>query len=391
MMNVQTKIKPTTVDTKALRDALALVKPCMSKGTKRAIPVLGTVRVSIADGKGIITATDLDREIAVAFPAEGEPIDFLIQPRFLEHVLKYGGPTVEISRGEWKYIGTTLPALIFKSGELTAKFNEIIPVEDFPESMFDKYSFEKSQEIEASAFRYGLDACAASVSSEETRYYLNGVFLESVPADHKPAHVLRFVSTDGHRLTQATCPDIPWEREGMILPTVSVSQLRKDLKGLDKIKVAQSKDKLVLKVTNPNWSMVTKLIDGTFPDYRRVIPTDLDGSFSVALTGDALAALPRLSDRSTALHIVPEESRMFVRSPDLGEISMPIYNAKGMKLGVNVRYLKEFCPRGEAVRLVGRNPKADNAGTLHWDHVNDPVLVMGADENILRVVMPMRV
>ncbi|RNF34196.1 hypothetical protein [Paracoccus methylarcula] len=82
---------------------------------------------------------------------------------------------------------------------------------------------------------------------------------------------------------------------------------------------------------------------------------------------------------------------MFVRSPDLGEISMPIYNAKGMKLGVNVRYLKEFCPRGEAVRLVGRNPKPDNAGTLHWDHVNDPVLVMGADENILRVVMPMRV
>ncbi|RNF34195.1 hypothetical protein [Paracoccus methylarcula] len=93
------------------------------------------------------------------------------------------------------------------------------------------------------------------------------------------------VSTDGHRLTQVDCPDTRWKREGMILPSAAVSQLRKDLKGLDKIKVAQSKDKLALKTTNPNWSMVTKLIDGTFPDYRRVIPTDLDGSFSVALTG----------------------------------------------------------------------------------------------------------
>ncbi|WP_211341119.1 hypothetical protein [Paracoccus methylarcula] len=178
-MNVQTKIKQTTIETKALRNALALVKPIMQKAHRWTIPVLGTVRVSIVGDTGVITATDLNREMAVSFPAEGEPIDFLIQPRFLEHVLKHGGPSVEISRGEWKYSTTTFPAIVLKSGELTARINEIIQPEDFPKSMFDQRPFEQPQEIEASAFRYALDACAPSISDEETRYYLNGVYLEA--------------------------------------------------------------------------------------------------------------------------------------------------------------------------------------------------------------------
>ncbi|RMC33733.1 hypothetical protein [Paracoccus alkanivorans] len=375
-MNTQTEIQKSTtatIVTANLRSALALAKTCMSKGANRAIPVLGTVRIAIKGGMGIITATDLDREIAINFAAEGENIDFLIQPRFLEHVLKHGGSTAEISRGEWKYIGHPMPSIAFKSGELTAKFNEIIPVEDFPHSMFDQRNFEQPQEIEASVFRYGLDACNATISTEETRYYLNGIYLEAVDGH------LRMVSTDGHRMTQADLSDIPWERKGMILPACAVSQLRKDLKGLDMIRFALSTDKLAIRISNPKWSMVTKLIDGQFPDYRRVIPQNVDGSFSVALTGDALAAFPAFGDRSTPLHIIPEEGCMFVQSPELGKISMPIYGAEGPARGINIRYLKSFCPRGEAIRLIGN--KAEH----------NPILVMGADENVLRLVMPMRI
>lgn len=384
-MSTMTEIQKSTIATIAtadLRDALVLARKCMQKSYRSAIPVLKMVRISTGRNGGSITATDLDREIETSFAVDGFPVDFLIQPHILGHFLQHGGPSIEISIEP----GQHGRVIVLKTGELTGRINEICPVEDFPPSLFEtKKGFDCPQTIDATAFRYALDAAAVTISTEETRYYLNGIFFEPVDGH------LRMVSTDGHRLTQVDCPDIPWERDGLILPRVTVAQLRKDLKGVDKIQIAYSADATCLRIVTPKWSLITKLIDGTFPNYRRVIPQNVDGSFSVALTGDALAAFPRMGDSSTALHIVPEESRMFVKAHDLGEVSMPLHGAKGVKCGVNINYLKALCPRGEAIRLVGRNPKKDTAGFIPRDSVTDPILVMGADENVLRVVMPMRV
>lgn len=377
-MNALTETKPaeiTTVSTSAMRTALAMAKQVIQR--RNNIPVLGMARVTVKRGRCTISASDLDRYMQATCDAVGPAIDFLIAPNLLNHLLMHGGPTIcmSIEKGERS------PVIAIKTGDLSARFNLHIPVEDMPIDVAQDGDFDKAQEIDASELRRALNAVAVSISDEETRYYLNGVYFHQ----NKDTGCLRLVSTDGHRLTIFDMPGVPWERDGVILHKEVIAQLRRDLRGVDTVNVSFAKDRLRLRFETAGWKLTSKLIDGTFPDYTRVIP-EVDGTFDVSLSGDALAALPLIGDfSSTALHLHPNEKRMWVKSVELGEVSLPL-TGKGGLCGINLRYMRDFCPRGEAVRVIGDTQKDRQISS-----VSAALIIQGADPNVLRVVMPMRV
>lgn len=378
-MKTLTETKPaaiTTVATKDMRAALNLAKQVIQR--RNTIPVLGMARVTVKRGRCTISASDLDRYMQATCDADGPAIDFLIAPNLLNHLLMHGGPTIcmSIEKGERS------PVIAIKTGDLSARFNLHIKVEDMPIDVAQDGDFDKAQAIDASELRRALDAVAVSMSDEETRYYLNGAYFHQ----NKDTGCLRLVSTDGHRLTRFDLPGVPWERDGVIVHKEVIAQLRRDLRGVDTVNVSFAKDRLRLRFETAGWKLTSKLIDGKFPDYTRVIP-EVDGTFDVSVSGDALAALPFLRDfGSAALHLHPDENRMWVKSVELGEVSLPL-TGKGGLCGINLRYMRDFCPRGEAVRVIGNTQKNSQVSRS----VSAALIIQGADENMLRVVMPMRV
>lgn len=360
-MNAQADIKTDVTASFATADmakALARVKTVIER--RNTIPVLGMIKVTIADGRFTLEGSDLDTWAWSGGEAEGA-MQFLIQPRLLEQMLKHGGPLTQMT--------LTDSQIEIRTGNLTGRFNLVCEVADWPGN--GDPAFTDPVEMDAAVLLRALDAVAMAISTEETRYYLNGVFFE--PVDEG----LRLVATDGHRLSLYEVAGQDWSHPSAIVPAKVIGWLRRHLKGQDKVRISHGGEYLRLRFATDAWVLDTKLIDGAYPDYRRVIPQP-DGRISVALSGDALAAIPVLSlHHSPALKIDPEGGRMSVSSHEYGEVSLPI-TGRGPAFGANMLYLRQFCPRGEAIRIEG-----SNAG--------DAMLVIGADSALTRVLMPMRV
>src|SRR5262249_2394432 len=126
--------------------------------------------------------------------------------------------------------------------------------------------------LSADTLKRLIDRTRFAISTEETRYYLNGIYLHPLP-DKK---LLRAVATDGHRLARAETemPKGAERMSGIILPRKAVQEVRKLLDDIDQpIEIAVSDSKIRLDIGGI--VLTSKLIDGTFPDYERVIPQTL--------------------------------------------------------------------------------------------------------------------
>lgn len=355
-MNAQTEIAMTASVTSAdLLKALGRVKTVIER--RNTIPVLGMVKVAIHDGHCAIAGTNIDMWASAGCEGEGS-VRFLIQPRLLEHMLRHGGPTIQIVQGADR--------VEVHSGDLAGRFNLLCPVEDWLEA--GQGTFSKPVSIDAEVLRRAFEAVTPAISTEETRYYLNGSYFEATDDG------LRVVATDGHRLALYDIDGQDWPFPGVIVPRQAVAWLKRELKGQTQVEVRHDADRNRLRFTAEGWFFETKLIDGNYPDYRRVIPKP-DGTISVAVSGDALAALPVIEPHMTpVVKINPEKGRMSVTSVSTGEVYIPV-TGKGPAFGLNAFYLRQFCPRGEAVRIDGTAAR-------------DPMLIIGADAALTRVLMP---
>jgi DNA polymerase-3 subunit beta len=263
---------------------------------------------------------------------------------------------------------------------------QMLPEADFPD--LNAGDLPISFQLRADVLKGLIDRTQFAISTEETRYYLNGIFFHVVGSGDQPR--LRAVATDGHRLAKAETP-APSGSTGMpgvIVPRKTVGEIQKLLEDPEtEVQIGLSDSKIRLAIGE--LVLTSKLIDGTFPDYERVIPKANDKQLTVD-KAEFERAVDRVStvsaDRGRAVKLSLAEDRMVlaVNNPDSGSATdeLPVgYDAEPLEIGFNSKYLLEIAAQltsGEAVFRL-----ADPGS---------PTLIQDAGEaNALYVLMPMRV
>ncbi|AXI44552.1 DNA polymerase III subunit beta [Sulfitobacter sp. SK012] len=349
---------------------------------RNTIPILANVLIEAEGSDVSFRATDLDIEVVDRAPAQVE---------------RAGSTTVaattlhEIVR---KLPDGALVSLTADSaaGRLTVEAGRsnfslaTLPKEDFPVMASSEYASNFS--ADAKVLRRLFDKSKFAISTEETRYYLNGVYMHI--ADGDGGKMLRCVATDGHRLARidADMPADASDMPGVIVPRKTVGELRKLLDD-DDMKIAVSVSETKIRFATPQITLTSKVIDGTFPDYTRVIPQGNTRKLEVdaaefARAVDRVATVS--SERSRAVKLQLDEDRLIlsVNAPDSGAAEEELavaYNDEHLEIGFNAKYLLEIASQ------VDR----ENAVFL-FNSSGDPTLMReGNDTSAVYVVMPMRV
>jgi len=290
------------------------------------------------------------------------------------------GSTVEISSAAGD---TTLQV---KSGKSTFRLG-CLPTEDFPK-MGSSEKFAYSFSIPAADLRTLIDRTRFAISNEETRYYLNGIYLHAAESEGVP--VLRAVATDGHRLArfEMPLPEGAKDMSGVIIPRKAINEIRKliDEAG-DTIEIRLSDNKL--KFSFDHISLTTKLIDGTFPDYDRVIPKNNDKVLEVnpaifALAVDRVSTISSEKSRAVKLTLGGKTMTLSASSPDSGSASEDLeilFNAGPMEIGFNSAYLMD----------VAKQIEGDGCRISLSDAASPTIIQDISDPSSLYVLMPMRV
>ncbi|KUF09623.1 DNA polymerase III subunit beta [Pseudoponticoccus marisrubri] len=349
---------------------------------RNTIPILANVLIEAEGDTVSFRATDLDIEVLDRANAQVE---------------KAGGTTV--SAVTLHEIVRKLPdgALVVlasdeAAGRLTVSAGRsnfslaTLPKEDFPVMASSEYG--TNFKARADVLRRLFDKSKFAISTEETRYYLNGVYMHV--SDSEDGRVLRCVATDGHRLARidAALPAGAEEMPGVIVPRKTVGELRKLLDD-DEMEIAVSVSETKVRFATPDITLTSKVIDGTFPDYTRVIPQGNSRKLEVDAS-DFAKAVDRVatvsSERSRAVKMQLDEDRLVlsVNAPDSGNAEEELavaYGDERLEIGFNAKYLLEIASQ------VDR----ENAVFL-FNSSGDPTLMReGSDTSAVYVVMPMRV
>ncbi len=349
---------------------------------RNTIPILANVLIE-AEGEHVqFRATDLDIEVVDKTVAQVERAGSTTVSAVTLH---------EIVR---KLPDGALVTLIDDSakGRLTVEAGRsnfslaTLPKEDFPVMASSEY--ESNFTAPAPVLRRLFDKSKFAISTEETRYYLNGVYMHV--ADSDGGKVLRCVATDGHRLARidADLPDGTTDMPGVIVPRKTVGELRKLLED-DDVQIAVSVSETKIRFATPEITLTSKVIDGTFPDYQRVIPAgntrrlEVDAS-EFAKAVDRVSTVS--SERSRAVKLSLDEDRLVlsVNSPDSGAAEEELavaYGDERLEIGFNAKYLLEIASQVDRENAV-----------FMFNSSGDPTLMReGNDTTAVYVVMPMRV
>ena len=372
-----------TVERAALLKATSRAQGVVER--RNTIPILSNLMVEAEGGQVRLRATDLDIEIVETAPAMVEQAGAATAPAHVLHdiVRKLpDGATLSLSHDE------AAGRMTVSAGR--ARFTlPTLPKEDFPVMASSEY--EAGYTMAAAALKRLFDKTNFAISTEETRYYLNGVYLHSPdPAATGGQPMLRAVATDGHRLAcvDAPAPEGAAGAPDVIVPRKTVGELRKMLENTEaEVEVSVSPGKIRFSLAD--LVMTSKVIDGAFPDYTRVIPQGNDRELRVEpeefrRVVDRVATVSAERSRAVKLSMNDDRLLLTVTSPDSGSATDEItvqYDAEPLDIGFNAKYLLEIADQIES----------DNALFLFADS-GAPTLVRDAsDETARYVVMPMRV
>ena len=349
---------------------------------RTTIPILSNVLLKASGQQLEFKATDLEREVIEQAPAEVTTPGALTVPAHMLHdiVRKLpDGAEVELVRDPER------DRLTLTSGH--ARFAlQTLPAEDFPDLAAGEMTH--SFQITANDLKRLLDKTRFAISTEETRYYLNGIYLHPAKTDDQAT--LRAVATDGHRLAQVELP-CPMGADGMpgiIIPRKTVHELYRLLEASDaEVKAGVSPSKVRFEIGNV--TVTSKLIDGTFPDYGRVIPQGNDKVLKVSniqftKAVDRVSTIASERGRAVKLNLAEDKMVLSVNNPEGGSATEEIgveYAAAPLEIGFNARYLLDIAGQLESDTAVFR--LADPGS---------PTMVRdGGDDSALYVLMPMRV
>ncbi|WP_182084269.1 DNA polymerase III subunit beta [Aureimonas sp. ME7] len=349
---------------------------------RNTIPILSNVLLKTEDGAMRLKATDLDIEITERVVASGEVDGATTVPAHLLYdivrKLSDGSEVKLETQGDGGQMTVTAGRSNFRL--------QCLPETDFPD--ITAGTFTHAFTLKAAELARLIERTQFAISTEETRYYLNGIFLHTIETGN--GLTLRAVATDGHRLARAEM-EAPAGSEGMpgiIVPRKTVAEIQKLLgEGAETVEVELSDSKI--RFTLGSVVMTSKLIDGTFPDYQRVIPTGNDKaltldrqSFSAAV--DRVSTISSERGRAVKLAVSDGQLVLTVNSPDAGTATeeLPVgYEAEEIEIGFNARYLLDITGQ-----LSG-----DSAVFMMADPGSPTLIRDGGDEGTLYVLMPMRV
>ena len=369
-----------TIERSALLKALGHVQSVVER--RNTIPILSNVKMEAGDGLLALNATDMDLDIIETVVADvAQPGSITAPAHTLHEIVRKlpDGAQVELAHD------AAAAQISLRSGRSRFAL-ATLPVDEFP--VMAAGDLPSAFRIPAGELRALIDRTRFAISTEETRYYLNGIFLHASQRDG--VDVLRAVATDGHRLASVEVPlprgadDIP----GVIVPRKTVAELRKLIDETnDEIEVALSETKV--RFSFGEGVLTSKLIDGTFPDYERVIPVGNDKAMTVdqhlfAEAVDRVSAISSEKSRAVKLTLSGDTLVLSANSPENGSATEELevdFTGTGLEIGFNARYLLDIIQQVEGESLVM---------TLS-DAASPSVMREADDASALYVLMPMRV
>ena len=380
-MGTERKPMKITVERGAFLKALSHVQSVVER--RNTIPILSNVMIEAGKGQLKLTATDLDIEVVEALPAD---------------VLRNGSTTApahmlyDIVRKLPEGAQVQAELLTSEGGRLAVSAGTVrfelacLPKEDFPQMAAG--ALPHRFRLAADDLKRLIDKTRFAISTEETRFYLNGIYLHAAKEQKKPT--LRAVATDGHRLAryELDLPDGAADMPGVIVPRKTVAELRRlldDAEGAIDISLSDTK----IQFSTDGVELTSKLIDGTFPDYQRVIPAGNDKALALdskefAHAVDRVSTISADKTRAVKLNLAQDRLTLTVVNPDSGTATEDLgatYSATPIEIGFNARYLLDITGQieGKEVRFL-----LSDAGS--------PTIIEDTDDpRTLYVLMPMRV
>ena len=372
-----------TIERATLLRCLSHVQSVVER--RNTIPILSNVLIDADVGGSVrVMATDLDLQVVETMSASSvdQPGAITVSAHLLFDIAR------KLPEGSQVSLTTNDNRLEVKAGRSNFKL-PTLPRDDFP--VIVEGDLPTSFEIPARLLAELIDRTRFAISTEETRYYLNGIFLHVTDEDEP---LLKAAATDGHRLARFTLPR-PEGAAGMpdvIVPRKAVGELRKLLEeALDSnVLIDLSASKIRFTLGGEGGVVLTsKLIDGTFPDYSRVIPTANDKLLKVDpklfRSGvDRVATIATEKTRAVKIGLDGDRVTLSVTSPDNGTATEELaaeYRAEGMEIGFNANYLKDILDQVDAETVE-----------LHLADAGAPTLIRENEASrALYVLMPMRV
>lgn len=370
-----------TIERAALLKALGHVQSVVER--RNTIPILSNVLIYAEGGQVAISATDLDMEMLDVAEAQVIiPGQVTAPAHTLYEIVRKLPEGAEI---ELKYVTGEDPRLSVTAGRSRFAL-PVLPAGDFPVM---------SPDHDGAAFvllkedlKRLIDRTRFAVSTEETRYYLNGLYLHTFTEEGNP--YLRAVATDGHRLALAEipAPDGAMGAPGVIVPRKTIDQARRlldDAPGAIHITVSPAKIRFQLGQA----SLTSKIIDGSFPDYGRVIPKANNRLMHIntqafARAVDRVSTISAEKSRSVKLGIEPTRLTLSVRNIEAGQATEEAeiqYGHDPMEIGFNARYIMDVLGQVSGDETI-----------LCFSDAASPTLVLDPnDPGVQYVLMPLRV
>ena len=372
-IQAETKVRRLTVDISDLRAALGWVNKVRENRT--TIPILGQNLFQIAGDRLTMIATCLDREAKATIPCEASgDWSCVVNGHRIVKVIDGLSGSVTIEHDQ------AADQIALRADGMSLAANVMAPPEDWPH--FDQRKSLGSIEVGENTLLRALRLVKPCISTEETRYYLNGIFWTS----HDNGS--RMVTTNGHRLARLDL-DAPKPPYDTILPRIGIAPLSAMLtaNGNQSVKVSyigMDETPMAMRFELGDRTLTCKLIDGTYPDYSRVIPSlSMEPKFDAVITNSVAQRLRRMSDFHTpGCKISPANGTITIGNSSRDGMLSVTYAAQpkpGPDVGFNVHYL------AEATKMMG-DIRIRSLGKA------DPALVTSEElTDLTMAIMPMRV